>query len=147
MINLAATVFSVSIFILLILVVVVSKERRLGRRFFAVTLRSWLDRIVITTEVWLVKTWNHFVKYILQLNLYYSIHSLLKTWLRMIVAVYTYFENVFENNRTKTKQLRSEKRQLSEMNHLQQIANHKKDTELTPAQKKKLKKKQLEDKL
>ncbi len=145
MINLAATGFAVSVLILLILLVVVHKERRLSRRFFASSFRGWLDKIIVRFEVWLLVTWNHFIKYILQLHWYYSIHSVLKAILKMIIAVYTYFENVFEANRTRTKQLRSEKRQMSDLNHLQQITKHQKATALTPAQQKKMRKKQLEE--
>jgi hypothetical protein len=59
------------------------------------------------------------------------------------VAFYAYFENMFENNRKRTKQLRAEKKQLSESNHLQQMADYRKETALTASQQKKLKDKKL----
>jgi len=64
----------------------------------------------------------------------------------MIVAVYTYFENAFELNRNRTKQLRAEKRQLNELNHLHQMTAHKQETALSPAEQKKLRQKKLDEK-
>jgi len=61
----------------------------------------------------------------------------------MLVTFYTYFENIFENNRKRTKQLRAEKRELNEFNHLQQMTDHRKETALTASQQKKLKDKNL----
>ncbi|MEY3783742.1 MAG: hypothetical protein RLZZ230_64 [Candidatus Parcubacteria bacterium] len=145
MITSALTAFVISVFTLLLMLVMVEKERRRGRRFFAVALRAWLDEVVEGIERSIVTNWGHFVKYILQLHWYYSIHSVLRTLLRMIVAVYTYFESVFERNRTRTKRLRAEKRQLSEYNHLRKMAVHKKDTALTPGEQKKLRHQKLED--
>jgi hypothetical protein len=124
----------------------VHKERRQGRRFFGIKLRDRLDSFVEETGEKISKGWEHFSKYIVQLNWYYSIHSVLKAMLRVIVAFYTYFENIFEQNRERTKQLRAEKRQLNESNHLKQMTSHKEDTALTPAQKKKLSHKNLEGK-
>jgi hypothetical protein len=59
---------------------------------------------------------------------------------------YASFEKIFERNRNRTKKLRMEKRQLNSINHLSQMADHKVDTALTPAQKKKLRHKKLEEK-
>lgn len=142
----AAITFTISVFVLVILLVLVGKERRTKQRFFAATFRGYLDRKVEVISDWLTKRYDHFVKYVVQLHWYYSIHSLLRTLLRLIVAFYTYFENIFENNRKKAKQLRIEKKQLKEKNHLQHMAEHKEDTSLTLAQKKKLSQKELEGK-
>ena len=146
MITSATITFAVSIFVFIVLLMGVSKERRLGRRFFADSARSWLDDKADRVGKWLVKSWDHFIKYIVQLNWYYSIHSVLKAILKVIVKFYTYFENVFERNRSRTKQLLAEKRQLGEMSHLQQVAEHKEGVALTPAEKRKLRKKKLEEK-
>ena len=145
MITSTATAFTASVFVLVVLLMVVHKERRRGRRFFAAGARSWLDKKTDATGGWIIKSWEHFIKYIIQLNWYYSIHSVLKTMLKMIVAFYSYFENMFERNRRRTKQLRAEKRQLGELNHLHQMAVHKEDTALTSAQKRKLRQKKLEE--
>ncbi|MCB9815058.1 hypothetical protein H6785_00535 [Candidatus Nomurabacteria bacterium] len=146
MVTTSLTYFLVSIFTGIALLVVIHKERRRGRRFFASKFRDWLDRLVEVASSLLLKSWEHFSKYIVQLSWYYSLHSVLRTILKIIVAVYTYFENLFERNRDRTKQLRSEKRQLNEFNHLHQITTHKQETALSPAQQKKLRHKKLEEK-
>lgn len=146
MVNTALTIFIVCILFFCILLVVVYKEKRRGRRFFASKLRLSLDNFVDDTGKKMLTGWEHFSKYIVQLNWYYSIHSVLKAMLKVIVAFYSYFENIFEQNRERTKQLRAEKRQLSESNHLKQMTNHKEDTALTPSQKQKLNHKNLEGK-
>ena len=143
MITTATITLVVSSLVFLVLTLLVHKERRRGRRFFAVRLRSWLDIKVSAGSELLLRGWEHFNKYIVQLNWYYSIHSVLKTLLRTLVAFYTYFESIFENNRKRTKQLRAEKRELSEFNHLQQMSDHRKETALTSSQQKRLKDKKL----
>lgn len=145
MVNTALTYFLVSIFVGTLLIVIVRKERRRGRRFFASSTRAWLDRKTQRCGELVLNSWEHFSKYIVQLSWYYSIHSILRTLLRMIVAVYTYFENAFESNRNRTKQLRAEKRQLSEFNHLHQMTAHKRETALSPAEQKKLRQKKLDE--
>lgn len=146
MVSTALTVFSVSFCTFLVLVGVTQQERRRGRRFFAAGLRTWLDRLVERVARGLGRRVDHFVKYIVQLNWYYSIHGVLRTFLRGIVAVYTYFENLFERNRARTKQLRKEKRELNELNHLRQMAKYKEETALSPAEQRRLRKKKLEGK-
>lgn len=146
MVTSALTAFLASIIALVMLVVVTQKERRRGRRFFASGLRSWLDRVVATLEQRVIRSFDHFMKYIVQLNWYYSIHAVLRAILKGLVAVYTYFESIFERNRKRTKELRAEKRQLNELNHLRQMAAHKKDTALSSAEKQRLRQKTLEGK-
>ena len=146
MIPAAAITFAISFSVFAVLLFVVMAERRREGRFFASRAREWLDVKIDRLGAWLVRSWEHFVKYVVQLNWYYSIHGVLRTMLRAIVAVYTKFENVFERNRARTKQLRREKLELSEMNHLRQMAEHKEETALTAAEKRKLRKKKLEEK-
>jgi hypothetical protein len=143
MITTATITLLISSLVFLVLTLLVHKERRRGRRFFAVKFRNWLDGRVSTGSQLLFRGWEHFNKYIVQLSWYYSIHSVLKTILKMLVTFYTYFENIFENNRKRTKQLRAEKRELNEFNHLQQMTDHRKETALTASQQKKLKDKNL----
>jgi hypothetical protein len=136
----------ISIFVFTTVLFVVGKERRRGRRFFATRIRGKLDKLIQKAGAQLLNSWKHFSKYVIQLNWYYSIHSVLRTILRVIIAFYTYFENIFERNRNRTKQLRVEKRQLSEFNHLRQMTTHRQDTALSAAQQKKLKQKKLDEK-
>lgn len=146
MITSAVVAFVSSLLVFCILLMIVRGERRRGRRFLLANFRMWLDSRLDVLIGYLSRKYDHFVRYVLQLNWYYSIHSVLRMWLRMIVKLYTYFEDVFENNRTKTKKLRAEKRQIKTITHLQQMADHKVETALTPSQKRRLRHKKLEEK-
>jgi hypothetical protein len=146
MIQSAATFFAVSIGIFILLLIIFHFERRKQKRIFAHSLRIWLDKKLAQLESGVVRGWNHFVRYVVQLNWYYSIHSVLKTILLGMQVFYTSFEKIFERNRSRTKKLRMEKRQLNTISHLTQMADHKADTALTPAQKKKLRHTKLEEK-
>ena len=146
MIQTAVTVFAMSIGVFTLMLVMVQIERRKQKRLFAAKVRGWFDRKISGFEMWVVRTWNHFVRYVVQLNWYYSIHSVLKTLLLAIQVFYASFEKIFERNRDRAKKLRMEKRQLNSINHLSQMADHKVDTALTPTQKKKLRHKKLEEK-
>ena len=146
MIPSAATALVISVCAFLVVLLLVRQERRRGQRFAAAGFRGWCDARIEGVGRWLLQSWDHFVKYIVQLNWYYSIHSVLRALLRMIVAVYTRFENLFERNRARTRQLRAEKRQFSTLNHLRQMAEHKEETALSPAEQRKLRKKKLEEK-
>jgi len=142
----ALTAFLVSTVSLLLLVIFTQQERRRGRRFFASKFRTRLDRIVGWLEQELQEKCTHFIKYIVQLNWYYSIHSVLKAILRALVTLYAYFESIFERNRTRAKELRSEKRMRNKNNHLGVIERHRVDTALTPGEQRRLRKRTLEGK-
>lgn len=146
MFSFAAIAFVASIGTFVVLLMLVSYEQRRGQRLVGVSLRHWCDVQVDKVGVWLLTCLNHFVKYVVQLNWYYSIHSVLRMMLRVMVRFYTYFENVFERNRLRTKRLRAEKRTIGALNHLHKMAEHKEDTALTPKQKQKLRHKKLEEK-
>jgi len=146
MIGSAVTFSAVSIGIFILMLIVMHLERKRNKRFFASRVRAWLDGLITSLEQWIVKTWEHFVKYVVQLNWYYSIHSVLRAILRAIQFCYFSFEGVFERNRARTKKLRAERREISELNHLRQMTEHKEETALTDSQKKKLRHKNLEGK-
>jgi len=145
MISTAAIALIVSIVLFLVLFTGIRMEKRRGRRFFGSNMRAWLDTNFDKLDKAITATYNHFIKYILQLNWYYSIHSLLRTILQLTIAFYTYFENLFERNRSRTKQLRAEKRKISRHSHLGQVAEYKAGNALTTTQKTKLRHKKLEE--
>lgn len=138
--------FVISVVFFTTLVLITSKERRLGRRLFASGFRSWLDMVLGFVYDAISKRARNFYRYILQLHWYYGMHAILKNILRVIVAAYTGMESLFERNRRQAKRLRAEKRHQNELNHLTQMSAHKAETALTPAQQKKLRAKQLEGK-
>lgn len=147
MIATALTTFLTSVVVFLVVVVFTQQEHRRGRRFFANGLRTKLDAFLELVTTTVLHYGTHFMRFMVQLSWYYSIHSVLRTILRVIVATYTFFEHVFERNRQRAKELRAEKRQLNERNHLQQMAVHRVDTALTPKQQKKLKDETLEGRM
>ena len=141
-ISLAASTVGFIFFVSLI-----QAEKRRKKRFLFAGVRGWLDGVVGAAGRWVVGTTNHFVKYVVQLSWYYSLHSLLQTILRMIVATYEHVERVFEKNRVRTKELRAEKMSnKAPDNHLSEMAAHKEETALTKVQQNRRKKKHLEGK-
>ena len=134
---------SVSAMLFIALLAAVQAERKRGKRFLLKGLRGWLDRHIGTIGLKISQSWNHFMKYIVQLSWYYTIHSFLQTVLKAVVAFYEQIEYKFETNRRRTRQLRAEKNQIANGGHFAEISQHKKDTALTPAQQRKLKDKQL----
>lgn len=145
MTSIALMTFFGSLFIFCVLFLLVRAEQKRGKRFFLTGFRSWLDRVVFKIEASIAGKIDHFVRYILQLHWYYSIHSILRGLLQLLVAVYTYFEKLFEKNRRRTKALRKERNEKKSATHLDHIAEHKAETALTPAQQRKLRKKKLEE--
>ena len=134
----ALTAFLISLSVFIVLLGLFRQEQRRGRRLVAARARAALDRSVESVTARITKSVTHFVRYIVQLSWYYSIHSVLRTLLRGIVTAYEYLESIFERNRERAKQLRAEKRQLAELNHLRQMAAHRADTALTPKEQQKL---------
>lgn len=135
---------SLSGFILVLWLVQFEKKR--GRRLLLSRLRSSLDRVLSSAGLKIVRTWDHFVKYVLRLGWYYGLHSLLKAILRSLVSFYEKVEYLFETNRRRAKQLRAEKQHTAVAGdtHLTEMAKHKVETTLSHAQQKKLKDTQLE---
>jgi hypothetical protein len=123
---------------------IIQAEQRRGKRFLLVGFRSWLDKIISAAERWMSGTSKHFIRYVVQLSWYYSLHSLLRTVLHVIVASYEYFEKIFERNRLRTKELRAEKFGAGTANHLREMAVHKEETALSQVQQNKRKKAHLE---
>jgi hypothetical protein len=128
-----------------VMAVVVQIEEVRGKRLFLGGVRQVLDAKVSALYAWFDTVWHHFVRYVVRLGWYYSIHSLLKAVLRVLVSIYTYVEHVFEENREKTKLLRKERKQKTQQTHLTQIADHRAETALTSTEQATLRKQKLEE--
>lgn len=140
----AGTLFTISASLFGVVALITQMEQARGRRFFLSKFRDWCDRVfaIIYDSVsnWLQRVLRHTIK----LSWYYSIHSMLKALLTVLVRLYDRLELVFVNNRERTKVLRAEKRSsLTPKNHLTVISEHKASSALTPGQKKKLRAKKL----
>lgn len=146
MTSLALLLFSVSVVLFSSLILIVRSEQKRNKRFALKATRGFLDAQISAAEQTLRELTDHFLKYVVKLHWYYSIHSLLRAILGTLVSFYTFVERHFEKNRRRTKILRKEKAEKSQRTHLDQIAQHKIETALTPAQQKRLRKKKLEEK-
>ncbi len=138
MLSLGLTILSASVVAFIALLLIVQAEQKRNKRFLFGGLRGWLDRVVGTAERKIHRWSQHFSRYVIQLGWYYSLHSFLRAILKILVSFYERIERVFEENRKRTKQLRSEKNQMSQ-SHLTEMAAHKEQTALTPAQQRKRK--------
>ncbi len=118
-------------FILLVLWLVIStKEQRRGRRFFAVRLRGFLDSIFDRLRALTARWYVSFTRHKMKLSLHYSIHTVLVAVLAFLGATYNKIENVVISNRVKVKQIRKEKQSLTK-SHLTEIAEHKVSVQLS----------------
>ncbi len=131
MLETAITTCVTFVVLFVVVAVLVRAEEVRGRRIILASLRDSIDKTLHRFHLWLESTWSHFMKYVVQLGWYYSIHSLLRAILSVLVSIYTYVEAVFERNREKTKHLRRERKQ-KQQTHFSQIADHKADVALTP---------------
>jgi hypothetical protein len=122
----------------------VALEARRGTRYGVTRLRTYADRAV----VWCAHTYRRFVRSFLQLRWHYWVHCAYRAVLLALQRVYHRVEDRFEANRQRAKQLKRAVKasQTESSSHLSTVAQHKVDTALTAAQKRKLKKKSLEQK-
>ena len=141
----AISTFVISSLLFIGCALVVQVEQKNARRLVGGRLRAALDRGVQKSGAELRRRWHHVMRYVVQLGWYYGIHSLLRAILKMLISIYTFFENMFERNRLRTKELRQELKRHISKSHLTEMANHKQQTTLTHEQKDELKKQKLED--
>ena len=145
MVPLATTIFLTSLSLLVAAAVLVQLEERRGKRFFLAQLRQSLDHVLAEVKQASSNAWSHFTRYVVQLGWYYSLHSLLKTSLNLLVRLYEYIEQHFENNRKKAKLLRAEMRQKIATSPLSKVAEHKAQVALTLEEQERLRAEKLED--
>lgn len=141
----AIITFMISSSLFVAFALLVHIEQRNARRIVAERLRNALDNGVKKSGAELKRRWRHVMRYVVQLGWYYSIHSLLRTLLKVLISAYSFFEQMFERNRLRTKELRQELKRHISKSHLSEMANHKAKTTLTQEQKIHLKKQKLED--
>ena len=122
------------------LVLAVAEERR-GRRFLLKRARTWFDLTLDSLSYRVHRAARYVVKYMITLSWYYSLHAFLKVVLQFLGGVYHVVEAVLIRNRERARLLRKEKR--TGVTHLTQIADHKEEVKLTPAEARKRKDKAL----
>lgn len=141
----AASYFALSVLALVGLSVLVGAEQSRGQRFFAASARAKLDRAVAVGETRIAESWAHFTRYVIELGWYHSLQSLLRAVIVVLRQGYEWLERVRDTQRARAARLQAEQRQVAVENHLRQMAEHKQGTALTPAQKRKLKQRKLEE--
>ena len=141
----ALNVFITASALLVMMILITSFERSRGRRMVATGLRNWLDVQVSAGEGRVASTWHHFVRYVLQLGWYYSLHKLLQGALKTLVKAYEYIEGVFERNHHRARILRAEKLEKKSDNHLTKMAEHKAEVGLSPDEQARLRAEKLEE--
>ena len=139
----AGLIFLVSVALFGAFAFLVRTEEAKARRVIGGQVRASLDAGIIRFEERFARKWRHMMRYIVQLGWYYSLHSLLAGLMRVLVSVYDRIEQVFEENRTRTKQLRKEFRHHRQHSHLTAIAEHRETTALSPEEQVALRHKKL----
>jgi hypothetical protein len=139
----AGSVFLVSALIFSLYAFVARQEVVRGRRLIFPGVRTTIDSILERTYYAVRGKIGRLYRLTIKLSWYYSIHSALRTVLTLLVKMYDRIELAFNNNRERAKQLRAEKKALSQRNHLTEIQEHKEAMALTSREKKKLKDKSL----
>ncbi len=145
MLGTATITFITCLVLFVVVAVLVHAEQRRGKRILLAAARGWIDRKMALVYGRLLSSWHHFVHYVVRLGWYYSIHSLLRTILAMLVSAYTFLERMFEHNRVKTKELRRKKKHSIEHGHFSKIADHKAEVALTPDEQTQRRKEKLEN--
>ncbi len=144
----ALLVLLISSSLLVVWGVLTNVEERRGRRLFLGGLRTGLDNSFASVHKYLLKKIRHVSRYQIILNLYYGLHTVLKSCLRFVAHFYFLLEKRMENNRERVKNLRREKRQAEIINptsKLDHLAVHKENSQLTDREKRHLKRKSLQD--
>jgi hypothetical protein len=141
----AGIIFASSSILFIAFAIMVRIEHAKARRLVGGPLRASLDKRIMRIEQKWSNNWKHVSMYVVQLGWYYSIHSLLRTILRVLVSVYTYIEQIFEKNRLRTKEIRKEFKRHVAQSHLTHMAHHKENTALSPKEKTELRSRKLEN--
>ncbi len=125
-------------------IIVILFERKRSSRIILPSFRSKLDEMIVFIDRSIRARYASVVKRSLKLSWYYSLHTMLKAVMGILVRSYDSLELVVIKNRARAKQVRAESRVARANNHLAEIEKYKQDTALTAKQKKKLRAEKLE---
>lgn len=125
------SVLALATVILTVALVVISKEQKQGERLFLIRFRGWLDRVCESVSR-NVKSFVH----VIGISIMYLVHHF-----RAMLA------KAIAPRPRRAKKQRDRLQFEKTDNHLSSMHDHKSDTALTPAQKKKLRNQKLEERL
>ncbi len=131
MLLIPVSVFASAAVLLTVALVVVSREQRRNDRLFLGRLRNWLDRVCESTA----RSARGFV-HVIAISVMYLVHHFRSALSKAIAP------------RPRRPKKQPDRLQFEKTdNHLSSMHEHKSDTALTPAQKKKLRNQKLEERL
>jgi hypothetical protein len=110
------------------------EDARNGKLLFAVRLRGFFDAVVTKVVGKLSKVETYLGKGFVRLMLHYFAHGILRRVLSFVSSTQKKLEHLLRRNKQVAKEIRTKK----EKTHLDKIAEHKEETALTEAQKKKM---------
>lgn len=136
--------FLISSGLFVLLAFITTREEANRKRFFLTKSRDTLDRLIVQGVAVGKAKLSYVLRHIIKLSWYYSLHSMLRAVMGLLVHTYDSLEMIVIKNRERARRLRAEGRILTGGNHLTEIEKHKASTALTSSQKKKLRAKKLE---
>lgn len=116
----------------------IRREEQQGRRVILASIREGVDHFIVRVVSWCERVIRYIVRYVITLSWYYSLHAFLKVMMKSLAGAYHVLESMLIRNRDRARALRKERRSVTK-NHLTQIADHKAETKLTPAEERKRK--------
>ena len=140
----AGHLFVLCITIFCLYALLVSLEKRRGKRILLSSLRGFFDLVLVKISTFIRYWLNYIGRHIIKLSWYYSIHRFLQLVMTILVKAYDQLEVLFMRNRDTARLIKVERKKLKQGNHLEQVADHKEAVSLSEAEKKKLLAKKLE---
>jgi hypothetical protein len=137
----AGSLFILSTVLFVVAASFLSIEENRGRLFLN-QVRGRLDRALDVSVQYISDKIVYLGRYILKLSWYYGIHKFLRFILTLLVKSYDLLERWFLSNRERARVIKLEKKAKS-TGHLSEMAKHKEESALSPAEKKKLLTKKL----
>ena len=131
------TVLGISAVVLLVLTALFRIEAKKKKRFFLSTVRGWLDAVVASVTHQCVCFFAHMRAGMMRTTVHYVVHHILGSIILFLTGLQKKLFRLYEKN--KWQQKVSLQNQGGDA-HLNAIAEHKKDTALTAAQKRKMRK-------
>lgn len=140
----AGHLFALCITIFFVYALLVSFEKRRGKRILLSGLRGFFDRVLVKISAF-VRYWLTYIgRHIIKLSWYYSLHRFLRLIMTALVKIYDQLELVFMRNRDKARVIKIERKKMKQGSHLEQVAYHKEAVSLTEKERGELLAKKLE---
>lgn len=140
----AGHLFVLCITIFCLYSLLVSFEKRRGKRVLLSGLRGFFDLVLVKISTFIRYWLNYIGRHIIKLSWYYSIHRFLQLVMTVLVKTYDRLEVLFMHNRDRARVIKVERKKMKQRSHLDQVADHKEAVSLSEAEKKKLLAKKLE---